>query len=325
MPYLSAPPVQPVVVMSQPQMVAPQPQMAPNQMYSNPSGYMPPYPGSNPNEKHIYYGPNGEVLPGPPQGFNTHGPVNFRDFPEDFAIEGILHHGRLTSVHLVEASHGFPKIPDFLTQDLFDKYKQFGRTIVRIVLRGGQAYVHAMPDFGIHSIPGRELPIQTERPEPALGGGVDREYVPVYLDEDEEFDYDKFMQEYRAGKYGRGVSDPNAIRQLQHPDARRHGDDPVSKRYRTPPPVPRSYPLPDNDRVDRRQFSPDIRPNTEDPMEHLRWRRDGPGGRHTSLTNPDRNRDTMTQYTYHHPGQTAPSRYREGQPHTRNYRTTIIN
>ncbi|XP_052772966.1 uncharacterized protein LOC128211893 [Mya arenaria] len=233
-------------------------------------GYNQPFPGSNPNEKHIYYGPNGEVLPGPPPGFNTTGSVNIQQYPEDFAIEGMLHHGKLTTVNLVEASRGFPKIPDYLIKDLFDKYKQYERTIVRIVVRSGQTYVHATPDM----VDGASPP----------QGNLEAEYVPVYLEEGEEFNYDKFMRQYQTGNY-RAIGPGGG------------GNSP--RRYGTPKQVPRSYPY--NDYGDDRAYTTDIRPNTIDPMSHLRWQREG-----------DRRSTAFTRYPVE-------------QPQTRNYRSQMRN
>lgn len=193
---------------------------------------------NNPNEKHIYYGPNGEVLPGPPSGFNTQSPVNFNQFPEDFAIEGVLQYGRLAQMSLIEARRGFPKIPDFLIRDLLEKYGHYERTIVRVVMRGGQAYVHATPDLPFAENPGYQT-----------------EYVPVVLDDDEEFDYDKFYNSYQNQRYR----------------TRRYENQIPPRRYRSPPAIPRSFPLYER-HYDRRR-SPDIRPDSTDPAAHLRWKK----------------------------------------------------
>lgn len=206
------------------------------------------FPGHNPNERHVYYGPNGEILQGPPPGANPQYSNNAREYPEDFAIEGLLHHGRLTSVLLVEASRGFPKIPDYLIKDLYEKYRQFEKTVVRIVVRRGQAYVHASPDMGVPP------PV----PPP---GGAQPEYVPVYLEDDEEFDYDTFLREYQTGRYRDGL--------MVSP----------RRRYGNPAPVPRSYPAIDYRDRDDGRYSPDIRPSTEDPISHLRWQRNDHGQR----------------------------------------------
>lgn len=206
------------------------------------------FPGHNPNERHVYYGPNGEILQGPPPGANPQYSNNAREYPEDFAIEGLLHHGRLTSVLLVEASRGFPKIPDYLIKDLYEKYRQFEKTVVRIVVRRGQAYVHASPDMGVPP------PV----PPP---GGAQPEYVPVYLEDDEEFDYDTFLREYQTGRYRDGL--------MVSP----------RRRYGNPAPVPRSYPAIDYRDRDDGRYSPDIRPSTDDPISHLRWQRNDHGQR----------------------------------------------
>ena len=200
-----------------------------------------PYPNAShnhdPTEKHIYYGPNGEVIPGPPTGLNPNGPADFNQPPDDFAIEGVLQYGKLAQMSLIEAQRGFPKLPDFLIRDLVDKYGHIERMIVRIVMRGGQAFVHA--DMGTHVQ-------ENKRYQP--------EYVSVVLDEDEEFDYDKFYDNYQTQRY-RGRSYGN--RELP------------PRQYRTPPPIPRSFPLHARDT----QRSPDIRPDTYDPTAHLRWKK----------------------------------------------------
>lgn len=207
--------------------------------------------GQNPNEKHIYYGPNGEVLPGPPAGFNSNSGMDFNQFPDDFAIEGVLQHGRLAHMSLVEARRGFPKIPDFLIRDLLEKYGQYERTIVRIVMQGGQAYVHATPDMPT-AMPMQDSPrFQTE-------------YVPVYLEEGEEFDYDKFYSNYQNQRYGqRGLGQYN------------HQGPP--RRYRSPSGIPRSFPIIERDYQRERRRSPDIRPDTTDPAAHLRWKKERNG------------------------------------------------
>ncbi|KAL4231994.1 hypothetical protein ACF0H5_009571 [Mactra antiquata] len=184
--------------------------------------HQPPIGGHNPNEKHIYYGPNGEVIPGPPgppgaPSYNhSQGP-----FTQDFAIEGLLRHGRLTAVNVFESAYGFPNLPDHLLKDLLIKYGQFELTLVRIVARSGQCYVHATPQIPmVHMNSGSyEQKIIPEQQK--------TEYVPVYLEEDEEFDYDKFIADYKAGKYRSG--DPKSFRSLPAPEQ------PRIIEYRPPP------------------------------------------------------------------------------------------
>ncbi|WAR21906.1 hypothetical protein MAR_015880 [Mya arenaria] len=122
--------------------------------------------------------------------------------------------------------------------------QQYERTIVRIVVRSGQTYVHATPDM----VDGASPP----------QGNLEAEYVPVYLEEGEEFNYDKFMRQYQTGNY-RAIGPGGG------------GNSP--RRYGTPKQVPRSYPY--NDYGDDRAYTTDIRPNTIDPMSHLRWQREG--------------------------------------------------
>ena len=166
-------------------------------------------------EKHIYYGPNGEVLPGPP------GPNNRIAFPQqDFAFEGLLYFGRLRQINLIESSLGFPRIPDYLVKELLEKYGQFEQTTVRVVARMGRCFVHATPHIR-----------DRRRFQP--------EYVPVYLEEGEDFDYDKFIAEYQHG---------NAFRRRQ---PWRRGREEVFRRDEA--------------------YTPAIRPTTD---VYERWRRD---------------------------------------------------
>ncbi|XP_045188785.2 uncharacterized protein LOC123546510 [Mercenaria mercenaria] len=184
--------------------------------------------GSGPNEKHIYYGPNGEVLEGPPSCCQRPG----LELPRDFVFEGLLYFGRLRTINLIESVSGFPKLPDYLIKDLLEKYGQYEHTTVRVVARLGRCYVHATPHI-------RESP------------RVQPEYVPVYLNEDEEFDYGKFISDYQNGQYV--------------PRRRRYGSPPKAREI-----------------VYRRDF----RPSTYDDVEHLRWRREDerfkPTGRETA-------------------------------------------
>lgn len=211
---------------------------------------------ANPNEKHIYYGPNGEVLPGPPQGFNPQGTFNFNQFPDDFAIEGVLLFGKLAHMSLIEAPRGFPKIPDYLIRDLIEKYGHIERTVVRIVVRGGQAHVHASPDVPYHE------PYQ-------------HEFVPVYLDDGEEFDYDKFYSDFERQRYR-----PGGLGYAGFPRRPR--------RYGSPQPIPRAFPRNrgDRERDEDRRRSPDLRPDTTDPIANLRWKKDDDRDRRSILTAP---------------------------------------
>ncbi|XP_060566891.1 uncharacterized protein LOC132725721 [Ruditapes philippinarum] len=221
--------IQPVINQQQQQPPPPPQQTVPNQELA-PHNVPPSGP---PQEKHIYYGPNGEVLPGPPCR-NPRVAVPL----QDFAFEGVLYFGRLRQINLIESSLGFPKIPDYLVKELLEKYGQFERTTVRVVARQGRCFVHATPHI-------RNSP----RFQP--------EYVPVYLDEDEEFDYDKFVAQYRHGG--------NAFRRRQ-PGRR------------------------DREEIFRRDtaYSPVFRPSTDNAYENGRWRKDddrlSTAGRRTAPT-----------------------------------------
>lgn len=225
-----------------------------------------PLQGQNPNEKHIYYGPNGEVLPGPPRHACC---IDGRERTQDFAFEGLLYFGRLRGIQLIESISGFPKIPDYLTKDLLEKYGQYEQTTVRVVCRHGRCYVHATPL--IRQNPRFQPPAKPEF-----------KYVPVYLNEDEEFDYDKFMAEYGKGYH----------RKSYHPGASRYG-----RRQNALPPPSREivhralrpdiyddfdHPRPReplSPRVSRRSVyrSDFARPNTYDNFENLRWRKNDDG------------------------------------------------
>lgn len=205
-------------------------------------------PGSNPHEKHIYYGPDGEVLSSSP---SCQLPSCQRPIVQDFAFEGLLRNGRLVSVNIVESQRGFPKIPDILLRDLLEKYGQFEETIIRVVARRGQFYVHAIPN----------MPDLSPRGASFRQSALTPEYVPVYLEEGEDFDYNKFIQDYQSGNYQK--RDYAGRNPYQNPPL-------PQRRYRTPPLLDRNNEIPSRD---RRLYSPDIRPSEYDPVSHLRWQK----------------------------------------------------
>lgn len=148
-------------------------------------------PVSNPNERHIYYGPDGQILSAPPSHLQA---AHTRKKIPDFDIRGRLLHGRLTSIQVLDVAKGFPKIPDFLNRDLLEKYAHYPETDVRIMVKSGQVHVYATP-------------ILRQHPPPPFIPPLKPQFVPVYLDEDEEFDNDKFLRGYysKNPKYGINV------------------------------------------------------------------------------------------------------------------------
>lgn len=242
--------------------------------------------GPNPNEKHIYYGPNGEVLPGPPKPPCI---SKGREVPQNFAFEGILRFGRLKSITLIESVCGFPKIPDYLIKDLLEKYGQYEQTIVRVVSRLGRCYVHATPLI-------RQIP----QHQPKQPGKQEYRYVPVYINEGEEFDYEKFISEFEKshnrspylspGNQGRRRQQwtpsvfrkfirrsdavrPNTYDYTEYPRWRKDDDRYAAADRRTA-----------QTQVENQPFSPPpsrkfvhrldaLRPNTYDDIENLRWRK----------------------------------------------------
>lgn len=138
-------------------------------------------------------------------------------------------------MNLIECLSGFPQIPDYLTNELIEKYGQFEHTVVRIVVNRGQCYVHAIP----------QVP-ESPRYQPGQP-----EYVPVYLDEDEEFDYEQFISNYQSGRY------PNANPFYRHapPGGYRPQHD------------GREFVYKKRDKVNPHPS----RPNTYDPIANLRW------------------------------------------------------
>ncbi|KAL3863756.1 hypothetical protein ACJMK2_005493 [Sinanodonta woodiana] len=102
---------------------------------------------NNPNEKHIFYGPNGEVLPGPPNGHQFPGmnSAKNQEYYMDFEVEGTLEFGRLTSLSLGHGTPTFPKFPDFIVKELLKTYGHYAQTRVKIVARNGEYAIHAIP------------------------------------------------------------------------------------------------------------------------------------------------------------------------------------
>ena len=110
-----------------------------------PPGVSMPASGNNQNEKHIYYGPNGEVLPGPPQGPQMAGPRLQAEPQTDFVVEGVLNRGRLVTLYSVDNQGHFPILPDYVLRTLMEKYSQFEITDVRIAYRWKEYNIHGVP------------------------------------------------------------------------------------------------------------------------------------------------------------------------------------
>lgn len=122
----------------------PQPQMPqPVPQYNTTSTHAPaPIPdqvpnGTQPNEVHVYYGPNGERLPGP---------LPRPRYPTDFTLEGTLEYGKLVSVKVRNSNISYREIPDFVFQDLYKTYRMMERTDVKIVAQGGEYNIYASPN-----------------------------------------------------------------------------------------------------------------------------------------------------------------------------------
>lgn len=115
---------------------------------------------ANPREKHIYYGPNGERLPGPPPGFPTPStrPTTEVYNQRDFVVDAVLEFGRVKTVTNLDYSVQFPKLPDYLLRHLQRKYGQFERTDARIACRKGEFHVHGVPQIQMQRYPEAGLP-----------------------------------------------------------------------------------------------------------------------------------------------------------------------
>lgn len=171
--------------------------LQPVQQYNTSYGSVPPGPqpvpnGAQSNEVHIYYGPNGERLPGPLPGPN---------YPTDFTLEGTLEYGKLVSVKVRNSNISYREIPDFVFRDLMKTYGMVERTDVKIVAQGGEYNIYASPSVHSESVtnnPGyiyeQQQPLR-QIPVPAHGydhGGGGRAYDP-------------FTKIYRYGRNSRSL------------------------------------------------------------------------------------------------------------------------
>ena len=108
--------------------------------------------GNNPNDKHIFYGPDGRVIPGPPSGFQMPSSMPGNEsYQSDFLVEAVLEYGRVKSLTKLNNAAEFPKVPDYLLRHLEQEYGEYEKTDLRIIFKGGQFHVHGVPqlaDFG---------------------------------------------------------------------------------------------------------------------------------------------------------------------------------
>ena len=110
-----------------------------------PPGVNMPASSDNPNEKHVYYGPNGEVLSGPPQAPHMAGSRSMAAPQTEFVVEGELHRGKLVAVYNLDSQGYFPPLPDYVLRTLMEKYGQFEITDVRIAYRWKEYNIHGVP------------------------------------------------------------------------------------------------------------------------------------------------------------------------------------
>ena len=213
-------------------------------------------PGSsvNPNEKHIYYGPNGEVLPGPPQ---MAGATHITEPQKDFVVEGVLQFGKLVAVFNIDHPEHFPKLPAYLLKSLIQKYGQFERTDVRIAYRWGE--------YNVHGVPHVYQPVPKEMPPPPPPAVQPPPIVENATEEIVEYIYpgDKGYEE--------------AAREIKHRELLGDHDKgrPVTvKEYRGD----RSYYTrsihPDKDHPDRSYYTRSIHPDKDRPETMKEYRGD---------------------------------------------------
>ena len=196
--------------------------------------------GTAANEKHIYYGPNGEVLPGPPPGFPLPGSGSQSEmYQRDFVADAVLEFGRVKTITNLDSNVQFPKLPEYLLKRLLQKYGEFERTSARIACRKGQFNVHGVPQIPSSTL----LP---KMPRAAVVPDVSLVPMSVYPE------YTSTMMPLYA--------DPLYPSTGVWPD--------FQHVYSTPPVMERSFPFEhDHSRHDITRIS------TEDPIAALRWQR----------------------------------------------------
>lgn len=125
------------------------PNMAAQQPPMPPQGQMAQPYGGQGNETHLYYGPNGERLPGPPSEMFRPRPqytTNRRQYPTNFKIEGTLEYGKMVSIRIKEGNVSFRDIPDSVLANCHKTYRMIPRTEVTIEAENGEYNVYASPD-----------------------------------------------------------------------------------------------------------------------------------------------------------------------------------
>ncbi|CAG2218459.1 unnamed protein product [Mytilus edulis] len=125
------------------------PNMAAQQPPMPPQGQMAQPYGGQGNETHLYYGPNGERLPGPPSEMFRPRPqytTNRRQYPTNFKIEGTLEYGKMVSIRIKEGNVSFRDIPDSVLANCHKTYRMIPRTDVTIEAENGEYNVYASPD-----------------------------------------------------------------------------------------------------------------------------------------------------------------------------------
>ena len=99
--------------------------------------------GNKPKEKHVFYGPDGKVIPGPPPGFQLPGSMPYRNsYQTDFQLDAVLEYGRVKSLTNMNNS---AELPEYLLRCLAVKYGEYEVTDVRIIYERGQFNVHGVP------------------------------------------------------------------------------------------------------------------------------------------------------------------------------------
>lgn len=143
--------------------------------------------GTQSNEVHVYYGPNGERLPGP---------LPAPSYPTDFTLEGTLEYGKLVSVKVRNSNISYREIPDFVFRDLVRMYGMIERTDVKIVAQGGEYNIYASPsasDGQVANNPGYIYEQQPLRHVPVPA----HSHQPQVYDHEGQGIYDPFTKIYR--------------------------------------------------------------------------------------------------------------------------------
>lgn len=180
----------------QPQPVQPVPQYSTT--YAPAPTQQPVPNGTQSNEVHVYYGPNGERLSGPLPAPN---------YPTDFTLEGTLEYGKLVSVKVRNSNISYREIPDFVFRDLVRMYGTMERTDVKIVAQGGEYNIYASPstsDGHIANNPGYIYDQQPLRHVP-VPAHSHHSHQPQVYDHEGQGIYDPFTKIYRYGPETRRV------------------------------------------------------------------------------------------------------------------------